>query len=409
MHLNPPPESDRSRTLLLFFAIAFFTSGLADYGAGLTNQPVAFYLKTVFGWQPSQVSAYLAALALPGVITPLYAIVSECLPLFGYRRKTYLLAANLLSVGALLCLDRVTEPQQIVAVLFMTAFATAVSSTLCGALMIESAKRQSRSGTYVNVQWMSYYLATALAAFGGGWLTERFAAERAFHVAALVTVVAPAAVLIALWFLPGEERTRIDVSGLKSSARALLATVRSRSLWLVALFLFFFNFNPGFVTPLYYHMTDNLHFNQQFIGTLSGIMAIGSVLGGVLCAWLIKRISLKTLAYVSIVLGVVSQGAYLLLAGPTSAVVLSLCYGICAMTALVAALALSAAHCPDRGEGFAYACLISVGNLSWQLADNVGSALYERVFEHQLAPLVLISAAFTAVTLLFLPFLTERK
>ena len=53
----------------------------------------------------------------------------------------------------------------------------------------------------------------------------------------------------------------------------------------------------------------------------------------------------------------------------------------------------------DGAEGFGFAALMSVINLATPLADTAGSALYEYVFVSQLAPLIMVSAGFTALAL----------
>src|SRR5262249_1771272 len=126
-----------------------------------------------------------------------------------------------------------------------------------------------------------------------------------------------------------------------------------------------------------------------------GFMAFGSVIGGIICIWLEKKLSLIAMLYLSIALGVVAQGSFLLLSSKFSAVALSLGFGITTMISLVAALALAADLCPNGAEGFAYAILASLSNLSYQLSDKVGSLLYERVFDHSLNPLIIITAGFT--------------
>jgi BT1 family len=59
----------------------------------LISQPLNYYLKQVHGWTPLQISAYVTILNLPWIIKPLYGLVSDLIPLFGYRRKSYLLLA----------------------------------------------------------------------------------------------------------------------------------------------------------------------------------------------------------------------------------------------------------------------------------------------------------------------------
>jgi MFS family permease len=75
------------------------------------------------------------------------------------------------------------------------------------------------------------------------------------------------------------------------------------------------------------------------------------------------------------------------------------------MIATVATLTLAADYCPRRAEGFAFAVLMSIINLSTALADNLGSYLFTDVFYRRLEPLVILSAAFTAFAFVLVPLL----
>ena len=75
------------------------------------------------------------------------------------------------------------------------------------------------------------------------------------------------------------------------------------------------------------------------------------------------------------------------------------------MIAFVATLSLAVDYCPPRAEGFAFAALMSVTNFTNALSENLGSFMYEHLFQRQLAPLILVSAAFTALAFAFVPLL----
>jgi predicted MFS family arabinose efflux permease len=79
--------------------------------------------------------------------------------------------------------------------------------------------------------------------------------------------------------------------------------------------------------------------------------------------------------------------------------------GVASMIANIATLTLAADHCPKRSEGFAFAALMSVINLATPLSDTIGAFLYEHVFAGRLAPLIVVSAAFTAFVFVLVPLL----
>ena len=86
--------------LMLFFATVYTVEGFCQAKVGVIWQPLTHYLKESQGWDPVQIAASLAILDVPWVVKPLYGMVSDFLPLFGYRRRSYLLLANAGAVAA---------------------------------------------------------------------------------------------------------------------------------------------------------------------------------------------------------------------------------------------------------------------------------------------------------------------
>jgi MFS family permease len=122
----------------------------------------------------------------------------------------------------------------------------------------------------------------------------------------------------------------------------------------------------------------------------------------------LKGITAKTLLNLSILFGTLTTAAFLLLWNEAAAAVINFFSGFAGMIAFVATLSLAADYCPQRAEGFAFAALMSITNFSGALSDNIGSYLYEHMFNRRLDPLILVSAAFTALAFAFVPMLRLR-
>ena len=407
--IAPPPDarlSDRGVTthLLVFFALVYVVEGVGQVG-GLIAQPLSYYLKQVHGWTPLQVTAYLTIFNFPWIIKPVYGAFSDFVPLFGYRRKTYLIAANIVAIAGFVWITQLQSPGTLVWALQLTAYAMAISSTVCGAVLVEHGQQLGQSGKFVNQQWLWFNFAAMLAAILGGQLVQHFPPRTALHAAATIVAVAPVAVLIGSALFIPERKAKLDVAALRGTFGGIVAAFKKRELWIVAVFLFFYYFSPGLSTPLYYVMTDNLKFSQGYIGALGSIASAGWVIGALSYRRLFGEVSSKRILQLSIALGTVTTAAYLLLYNEASAAILSFCSGFSAMLATVATVTLAADYCPPRSEGFGFAALMSIINLATASADLVGSFLFEHAFHGRLAPLIIVSAAFTAFAFVLVPLL----
>ena len=267
----------------------------------------------------------------------------------------------------------------------VTAYAMAISSTLCGAILVENGQRLHESGTFVNQQWLWFNIAAMAAAILGGQLVQHLSPAGALHSAAAIVAVAPLAVIVGTLFLVPEQKVSINLQGMKDTLAGFKASFQRRELWLVAAFMFLYYFSPGLSTPLYFTMTDSLHFSQGYIGILGSIQSAGWVLGALLYRRFLGELTLKNLLNLSIVLGTLTTAAFVLLSNEIFAAIIYFCSGFAAMLATVATLTLAADYCPPRAEGFAFAVLMSIINLASSLADNVGSFLYTHLFHHMSA------------------------
>ena len=390
--------------LLLFFALVYLVEGTGQI-VGLISQPLNYYLKQALGWTPVQVTAFVTVFNLPWVIKPVYGLVSDFVPLFGYRRKSYLIVANLIAIGGYLWVTRLTAPSDLLIALSLTAYAMAISSTLCGAVLVENGQRLHESGAFVNQQWLWFNIAAMVAAILGGELVQHLAPASALHTAAAIVGVTPLMVIFGTLFLIDEKRMPVDVQGMKATLHGLVAAFKRRELLIVAAFIFLYYFSPGLSTPLYYHMSDELKFSQAYIGILTSIAAGGWIVGALLYRRFLEDLTMKKLLRLSILLGTMTTLSYLLLSSEASAAVINFCAGFAAMLATVATVTLAADYCPPRAEGFSFAVLMSVINLANTVGDNIGSYLYTNVFQRQLPALIVISAAFTAFAFVLVPLL----
>ena len=389
---------------MLFFAIVYLVEGIGQARVGIIYQPLTSYLK-VGGWTPVEVAAYFAVLNFPWIIKPVFGLVSDFVPLFGYRRKSYLIIASICASGAYGWMARLSEPGAFAPLLLLTSYAMATGSTLCGALLAENGRSHRLTSTLISQQWLWFYIAIMASAFAGGALVERLPPISALQAAAGIAAVAPIAMVLASVLFLSEKKVTVSRQEMRLTFRSIVSAARSAKLYLVAAFLFLYSFAPGFGTPLYYFMTDELRFSQAFIGILGAISSAGWITGALIHRWFLARMSSKALLNLSIVLGTASAASFLLLSGEVSAAIVNFANGAALMIATIASLTLAAGFCPRRSEGFAFAGLMSVMNLSELCSSTVGAWLYENVFHERLEPLIIVSAASTAFTMVVVPLL----
>src|SRR5579872_5928645 len=167
-----PEDRAAVRQLMLFFAIVFAVEGVGQARVGVILQPLTFYLKSN-GWTPLEVTTYFGILNFPWVIKPVFGLISDFFPLFGYRRKSYLMLAAGCATASFAGIAVLSDPHEFALLLLLTSYAMATASTLCGALLVENGQGFNQSSLFVGQQWLWFYVAIMASAFLGGELVEQ--------------------------------------------------------------------------------------------------------------------------------------------------------------------------------------------------------------------------------------------
>jgi len=390
------------RNLLFFFGLAYFSQGLAGT---LIQQPLAYYLKSE-GMGAHHVAQALAFVALPWIVKPLYGLISDSLPLFGYRRKSYLVLATSLSTFGYLAISRLAAPHTILIVLLVTTLGIAAMDVLVDALMVEEGQKTGLIGQFQAQQWTWLNMASITAGALGGWLIEVSTPAGAMQWAALLIALAPLAVLTSTLRFIKEPRVVITEPLLASVSHHLMMAITSKHVWIMAGFLAFWNLIPNFSLPLYYHMTDQLQFGQGFIGQLHAVGAAAAAVGAVAYRkYLVKAVPLRFLLVLSIASSAATAFSYVLLNSPTSAQLLHILSGVVSMIALLTFFGLAASVCRPEAAAFTFALLMAIYSIAGQISAVVSAHLYQEVFEQNITPLILTAGSSTLLALLWIPIL----
>src|SRR5262249_25094334 len=155
----------------------------------------------------------------------IYGIVSDFVPLLGYRRKTYLVIVNVIAIGAFLWVAQTIALSELALALLLTSYAMAISSALCGGLLVENGQKFGISGKLVSQQWLWFNVAAMGAAAMGGQLVQRLSPATALHTAALILAVIPIALIWSTWLLVDEAKSSVNLPELKKTFRSLVTAL----------------------------------------------------------------------------------------------------------------------------------------------------------------------------------------
>lgn len=395
-NLEPFKKNPQARRLALVFAIVYFAQGMWY----LPNLSITFLLKDTFALNAAQTATFFSITVIPWLIKPVYGLISDFVPLFGQRRKSYFILASGMAAAMGLILTIMGSYTYWGVALFFTlmGFGLAFTDVLTDALMVENGQRLGLTGPFQAVQWAAISFASILVGVGGGWLAERSFLSLTF----LIATVFPLITLAMAIFLIEEPRVQSGERHFRETWKAIRGAIGLRTLWIVGGFIFFYNFSPSFGPALVYYASDTLHFSKLFLGTLDSLAYVSGIAGTALYFAFSNSVPFKRLIHFAIAAGVAATLAYLGYRDEASAIVLSLVFGAVAMIIQLTFLDLAARACPKQAEATFFAFLMSLYNGAVQLSQIIGGWLYEQV---GFTRLIFISAAFTALCWLLVPLL----
>jgi len=382
-----PFTTRAARNLAVLFGVVYFAQGLW----GLPAQAIVMVLRERFGLSATHVATFRTLGRLPWLLKPVYGLLSDLVPLFGRRRKSYFLLASLLTMLAGLSLALLDEPsyRTLVALFVVMGFGLAFTDVLTDALMVEHGRPRGLTGAFQAVQWASAYGAAVLVGVVGGRLAETRSVRLGFLLSACIALVAFVMAVLCIKEPAGGGRLAAGetLAGVRES-------LRGREIWLVAGFLFFWTFSPSIGTALFYYQTDVLGFGQTTIGNLNALGSVAGIGGAAIYAPLSRSMPLTRLLNLAIALGVAGTLIYLVYQDLLSAVVITVLFGAANTVTFLAFLDLAARACPRRVEGTFFALLMAVYNGGTQASDIVGGYLYDSL---GYTALVLIATATSAL------------
>jgi hypothetical protein len=369
--------------------------------SGLGRLPLQFLLKNEVGVTREQMAEFFFWTGLAWYLKPLAGILTDAFPIFGTRRRHYLLFSSALTALSWIGMNFLPHTYGSLLLGAMTVeLFMVMGSTVIGASLVEAGQRMGATGRLSALRMFVYNFCTLIQGPLGGFLSTLGFMWATGANAGLALTIFP----IAYLFLR-EQRVAQDRSNVvfRNAGQQLKTILRSKNLWITLLFIALFYFSPGFSTPLFYKQTDEMHFSKQAIGNLGVFSGGFAILAAILYSQLIKRLPIRLLLLLGIATAATGTLLYVFYSSWTRAIFIESQNGLFFGFAEVALIDLAARATPKGCEGLGYSLILSIRNMALFGADVLGSYLTDH--QWPFAHLVYLNAGTTAIVLLLLPFL----
>jgi predicted MFS family arabinose efflux permease len=392
-----------NRSLLplgLIIVFGIFASTMPQTTA-LGRLPLQFLLKNEINVTREQMAAFFFWTGLAWYLKPLAGLLTDAFPFFGTRRRHYLLFSSVLTACSWIGMNFIPRTYGSLLLGGMTLeLFMVMGSTVIGAFLVEAGQRLGATGRLTALRMLVFNFCTLIRGPLGGLLSTAGFVWATGANAALALTIFPVAYIYLKEQRVNHERRSVVF---RIAGEQMKTILRSKNLWLAVLFIALFHFSPGFVTPLFYRQTDELHFSKQAIGNLDVFAGAFAILSAILYSQLIRRLPIRTLLFAAVAMSACATLIYLFYSDWTRAILIESINGFFSGLAEVALVDLAARATPKGCEGLGYSLILSFRNMALFGADIVGSYLADHRWAF--SQLVLLNAGTTAVVLILVPLL----
>ena len=415
--------------ILAIMAIYFVEGAL-----GLARLAQTFLLKDELHLGPAELSAISGILILPWTIKPLYGFLSDGFPLFGYRRRSYLILAGCVGFSSYAFLayglntmgDESSMVLTITIALFMLSSASiAFSDVVADGIVVQKTREANERGDVPTLAgglqslcWGSAAIGGLISAYFSGSLLETMSPREVFGIASFLPL------LVALMSLSIEEKpinkqemSTDSIESTKQQLSALWEALRQPSIYKPVLFIFLWQATPTSEGAMLYFLTNDIGFGPEFLGRVRLVTAASSLFGVWLYQNSLRSVPIKQVLLWTSIISVPLGLTQLLLIShynrelgiPDAAFVFGddVVLSILGELAFLPTLVLAARLCPAGVEAVLFATLMSIYNGASTVGTEIGAGLtkFLGVTESDFTNLALLTIICNISSLLPLAFI----
>ncbi|XP_042417801.1 probable folate-biopterin transporter 6 [Zingiber officinale] len=352
-----------------------------------------YYWKDVQRVQPSAVQFFIGLYYLPWIMKPVWGLLTDVVPVRGYRRRPYFIAAGVLGVAATFVVatfERLAVAAALLCLVGMMAGVAIADVTIDACIARNSIERP---GLAADMQSLCGFVSSAGALVGfstSGVFVHLLGAQGALGLMAL-----PATLLIILGFVIYEHKNahlsakpKVWETG-KEAIGGMARTIQFPTVWKPSLYMFLsLALSISTHEGQFYWYTDRRAgpaFSQEFVGMIYAIGATASMVGVLIYHKLLKHLPFRRLIFFAQLLYGVSgmlDLAFVLrwnlkLRLPDAAfVVLEECVSrVISRLRWMPMMVLSTRLCPRGIEGTFFALLMCIDSLGTLTSKTAGGLL----------------------------------
>ena len=378
---NLSPSARQS--IFLYLGILIVLSAFGAPSGGLFDIPISFFLKNKLHLEAHEVANFRLVAAIPLYLSFVFGFIRDIWNPFGMKDRGFMLLFGSISavLYVLFAFTPVTYPTLLVAVVLLTTSFLFVASAQNG--LTSTIGQQHAMTGQISAAWNVFLsIPTFAALLIGGTLSgllEDKNSDQAARILFLVGAAIMASIaLYALW-RPRDvfDNVRIENGTDGHPMKDLKRLLRHLPIYPALLIWLLWNFAPGSVTPLQYHLQNALHATDAQWGQWNAIFAASFIPTFIVFGFLCRWFPLKTLLLWGTVAAVPQMVPLLFIHSVTGALIAAVPIGLMGGVATGAYIDLIIRSSPPGLQGTTYMMASSLYFVVTRFGDVLGTNLYD--------------------------------
>ena len=357
--------------------------------------PLTNVLMYQLNCNPEQVSRFFWLMTIPWAFKPLAGLLSDSIPLYGTRRRHYILFASGLAAVLWFVLAWVTASYFIMLAAAMMLYASfMLVSTVIGALIVEEGRRSAATGRLTSLRSVIVNISYLVGGPVSGLLATQFGPTGGLRLAAGVGALTFLSLWIASFFLLREDHIPSVPVGqtVRNAGRNIAGLFKIPTLWVAVGCISLVLAIPSFSTLITFKQRNELGFSFQEIGYLRCTFGVFGLLGAFAFRIMCGRFSLRWTLSIGLIIFSLGNLAFFFYNSMPAAFCIEALYGIMITLIQAPLFDLAARSTPKGSEALGYGLIMAVWSNIQQFAPWLGSTL-NQTFHVSLSGLIWINVA----------------
>lgn len=331
---------------------------------------------------PAQMAAIFGVVSIPWCMKPFFGFISDAKPIFGYRRKPYMIIFAYLSSLMWILLPFCPHDEFVITLVMTTSSAgLCFADVMADSLLVQYARDEDakHKGNIQSWSWIMRFTGGLLASIFGTIAYEQLGYAQVF----LLNSIAPVGIAITACFI--NEDLNFEPQDWRKTSVTLLTALRQPGIYKPALFIFMICVTPGYGGVMTFFYERELGFTPTEFGAMDVMGHVIAIIG----TWVYKKwltnVSFRTIFGWSLFVSFLLENTLLLLVSHVNrdmgipdfvfAFIERITITLVGQFITMPMVVLGAQLCPPGVEGSLYALLMSITNIGGVVGEEWGSLL----------------------------------